>query len=259
MHQVFLNLFVNARDAMPHGGRLRIGMENAIIDETYAALNIDARAGNYVVVTISDTGEGIPAENRERIFEPFFTTKEVGKGTGLGLSTTLAIVRSHGGFIHVYSEVGQGTKFKIYWPAGIEDNVDVAPSGEQLPPRGNGELILVVDDEPSVRAIARATLERFGYRALLAANGAEGVATYAVRRHEIAAVLTDMAMPVMDGHAMVVALKAIDPAVRVVASSGLSSDDNVARVMAAGVDLFVPKPYNAETLLKALRDVLRRA
>ncbi|HEX3866650.1 MAG TPA: PAS domain S-box protein, partial [Gemmatimonadaceae bacterium] len=216
MHQVFLNLGVNGRDAMPGGGRLSVSMENAVLDETYAAMNIDSRAGAYVVVTVADTGPGIPLEIRERIFEPFFTTKGVGQGTGLGLSTSLAIVKSHGGFIHVYSEPGQGTTFKVYFPANTTARVveAIAVDRNHLP-RGDDELILVVDDESAVRNIAQATLQRFGYRVLLAANGAEAVALFAVHRGEIAAVLTDMAMPVMGGPATIIALKAIDPTVKI--------------------------------------------
>lgn len=253
IHQVFLNFCVNARDAMPESGRLTVSMENIVLDETYAAMNIDGRAGAYVVVTVADSGAGIPPEIRERIFEPFFTTKEIGKGSGLGLSTSLAIVKSHGGFIHVYSEMGQGTKFKVYLPA----NPTATSANEVVVdtplPCGHGELVMVVDDEPAIRAIAKVTLERFGYRVIVATNGAEAVALYATRRSEIALVLTDMAMPVMDGPATIIALKSIDPSVRIIGSSGLTSNDGVAKAVGAGVQHFVPKPYTAETLLTTLR------
>jgi CheY-like chemotaxis protein len=243
---------------MPNGGQLNLVAENVVLDATYAAMNIDARPGAYVRVTVADTGPGIPPEIRDRIFEPFFTTKEVGKGTGLGLSTSLAIVKSHGGFIPVYSEVGQGSKFKVYLPANTTPVAanDVAVEQSRLP-RGNGELILLVDDEVAIREIAGATLERFGYRVMPAANGAEAVALFAVHRGDIAAVITDMAMPVMDGPAMIVALKSIDASVKIVGSSGLASNDGVAKAVGAGVEHFVPKPYTAETLLKTLKEVLR--
>ncbi len=257
IHQVFMNLSINARDAMPEGGQLRVKMENVVLDDTYAAMNIDARPGMYVKVTVADTGPGIPPEVRDRIFEPFFTTKEVGKGTGLGLSTTLAIVKSHGGFIHVYSEVGRGSKFKVYLPASttvVAANIAIVEQGRL--PRGNGELIMIVDDEPAIREIAQATLERFGYRAMSAANGAEAITLFAANRAEIAVVLTDMAMPVMDGPATIIALKSIDPSVRIIGSSGLPSNDGVAKAMGAGVQYFVPKPYTAEMLLKTLSSIL---
>jgi CheY-like chemotaxis protein len=245
---------------MADGGQLSLTTENVVLDTTYAAMNIDARPGAYVRITVADTGPGIAPEVRDRIFEPFFTTKEIGKGTGLGLSTSLAIVKSHGGFIHVYSEVGQGSKFKVYLPANttaVAAN-DVAVEQSRLP-RGNGELILLVDDEAAIREIAGATLERFGYRVMSATNGAEAVALFAVHRGDIAAVLTDMAMPVMDGPAMIIALKSIDASVKIIGSSGLASNDGVAKAVGAGVEHFVPKPYTAETLLKTLEEVLRSA
>ena len=257
MHQVFLNLCVNARDAMPTGGTLEISLENAPVDETYAAMNIEARPGPYVVVSVADSGSGIPADIRERIFEPFFTTKEVGKGTGLGLSTTLAIVKAHNGFINVYSEPGKGTRFKIYFPANPNETAEGVPADDPHElPRGHGELVLVVDDEAALREIVEGTLERFGYRVLLAKNGAEAVALYAQHRSDISVVLTDMAMPILDGPATIIALKSINPEVRVIGTSGLSVNENIAKALEAGVQHFVPKPYTAETMLKALRVTL---
>ena len=257
LHQVFLNLCLNARDAMPAGGNLSISMENIVLDETYAAMNPDSLPGAYVKIKVIDTGTGIPPEIRERVFEPFFTTKEIGKGTGLGLSTTLAIVKSHGGFIHLYSEPGRGTKFKVYLPASTTPAAarEVALEQTRLP-RGNGELILVVDDEAGIRRIAQRTLERYGYRVLLATQGAEAVALYAQRASEIAVVLTDMAMPIMDGPALIIALKSMNPAVKIIGSSGYAANDGVAKAVGAGVGHFVPKPYTAETMLTVLAGVL---
>jgi CheY-like chemotaxis protein len=259
MHQVLLNLAVNARDAMPRGGRLTIAMENVVVDETYAGMNVDAKPGRYVLFTVADTGEGIPPELRDRIFEPFFTTKAVGKGTGLGLPTSAAIVKTHGGFINLWSDVGQGTRFNVYWPAQEFDGEAAAeaPTAARLP-RGNGEMILVIDDEESVRNVARLTLERFGYRVLLAGNGAEAVAVFAVNRAEIAAVITDMAMPVMDGPATIVALKSLDPATKIIVTTGLATDEGIAQAEFAGVVDFVPKPYTADILLRTLHDALHR-
>ena len=257
MHQVLTNLCVNARDAMPHGGTLTISLSNATIDEVFARMNPHARRGPYVAVAVGDTGVGIPPLIQQRLFEPFFTTKEVGKGTGLGLSTVYSIVHSHRGFINLYSEVGKGAKFTIYLPALV--GAVTIPDDEVLAvrlPRGNGELILVVDDEESIRSIVQRTLERFGYRVMLAGNGAEGVAQFVEHRKEISVVLTDMAMPVMDGPAMIAALFVIDPKVRIMASSGLTSGGSVADALAAGVTEFVSKPYTAETLLTSLYKVL---
>ncbi len=257
MHQLLMNLCVNARDAMPDGGILTISMEDITLDETYASMSPDARPGAYVLVQVADSGTGIAAEVRDRIFEPFFTTKEIGKGTGLGLSTCLAIAKSHGGFINVYSERGVGTTFKIYLPANpAESEAEATDVEADRDFDGHGAVVLVVDDEEPIRNITRFTLERFGYRVMLASNGAEAVATYAQHPGEIAVVLTDMAMPVMDGPSMIVALKAIDPAVKVIASSGLAANASLTKATDAGVVDFIPKPYTADTMLATLERVL---
>ncbi|MEI8342545.1 MAG: response regulator [Verrucomicrobiota bacterium] len=257
LHQVFTNLCVNARDAMPHGGRLTVTIENIVLDDVYADMNPDSKSGAYVMVEVTDTGTGIPPKDVERIFEPFFTTKEVGKGTGLGLSTTMAIVKSHGGFISVYSEIGKGTTFKVYLPADTTTkSVETAALERAQLPSGNGELVLVVDDEESIRSIAQATLERFGYRVLLATDGAEAVAVYAQHREEIAIVLTDLAMPVMDGASTLVALKALNPQVKAIASSGLTANRENTQAVKAGFEHFIPKPYTAELMLNILAKVL---
>jgi len=257
MHQLLTNLCVNARDAMPEGGHLSIGLENIVLDEVYTGMNLEAHPGPYILLRVEDTGAGMTPDVLDRIFEPFYTTKEVGKGTGLGLSTVHAIVRGHRGFIHVYSELGKGSKFKIYLPAAQAITDNERAKAELFPlPRGQGELILVVDDEELIRNVARRMLERYGYRVVTAPNGAEAVAIYAQMPGQIALVLTDMSMPVMDGPATIVALRSIDPAVRIIGSSGLNANGNVAKAMDAGVQVFVPKPYTAETMLRAIRRVL---
>lgn len=255
LHQVFLNLCVNARDAMPDGGTLSVTMGNVELDEIFTSANPEARPGLYVLTEVADTGPGIPPEVRDRIFEPFFTTKEVGKGTGLGLSTTLAIVKSHGGFINLESDPGKGAKFQVYLPATTKAaSVGDADPGQLL--RGNGELILVVDDEAGLRNVAQKTLERFGYRALLACHGAEAVSLYVLHRTQIAAVVTDMAMPVMDGANLIIALKTLNPDLKIIVSSGLASERNVQKAVDAGVKHFIPKPYTAQALLRELHAVL---
>jgi CheY-like chemotaxis protein len=210
------------------------------------------------MLTVSDTGVGIPPETVSRIFEPFFTTKEVGKGTGLGLSTALTIVRSHGGFINVYSELRKGTQFALYLPALDGGTAEQARPMQAELPTGNGELILVVDDEDAIRQITKGTLETFGYRVLVASDGTEAVALYAQNRDEVAVVLTDMMMPFMDGPATIRALQKINPQVRIIAASGLAGSDRNTEVAAHGAELFLPKPYTAEKLLKALAQVLRK-
>ncbi len=253
LHQVLLNLCVNARDAMPAGGDLRVSMENIVLDETYAAMNVDAHPGPYVMLQVGDTGSGIPAEIRERIFDPFFTTKDIGKGTGLGLSTTLTIVKSHGGFINVYSEPDKGTKFQVYLPSNASSAAAAEAAIQQTElPRGDGEIVLVVDDEESIRKVVRGTLERFGYGVMVARHGAEAVALYAQHKGRIALVLTDMAMPVMDGLATIIAIKAIDADAKIVGSSGLTANGDIAKAVGAGIKHFVAKPYTAEALLTTL-------
>jgi PAS domain S-box-containing protein len=257
LHQVLLNLVVNARDAMPDGGELSITLENVLIDETYIGMNPDARRGPHVLIKVVDTGIGIPAEIRDKIYDPFFTTKELGKGTGLGLSTTLGIVRSHGGFIHCYSEMGQGSTFKVYLPANpTEAAAENAAVGQTRLSRGHNELVLVVDDEAAIRQTVQKTLEHFGYRVLLAENGAVALSLYALHRQEIAVIITDMAMPIMDGPATMVGLLAMNPQVKIIGSSGLAANGAVAKAIEAGVKYFIPKPYTAETMLGVLSEVL---
>jgi PAS domain S-box-containing protein len=250
LHQVIMNLCVNARDAMQNGGRLETVLENASIDEVYSKMNPDAHPGHYVRLKVIDTGTGMAPNVLEKVFEPFFTTKEVGKGTGLGLSTVLGIVKSHGGFIRVYSEVGRGSRFEVNLPklAGVGAS-EKQPTDRQLP-RGNGESILVVDDEEAIRLAAKETLEQFGYSALLAANGAEAVAMFVQHQHDIDLVLTDMAMPIMDGAALISALRSLNPQARILASSGLANQNKADSVR------FIPKPYNAEELLAAINESL---
>jgi PAS domain S-box-containing protein len=257
LHQVLLNLCVNARDAMPNGGTLTISAENVLIDEHYVKMNQQGRSGQHVVIKVTDTGTGIPPVIRDRIFDPFFTTKEMGKGTGLGLATVMTIVRSHGGFINVYSEVGNGTTFKVHFPAETAAIVSGRPATPVVElPRGNGEWVLVVDDEASVRTITKQTLEAFGYRVLLASNGVEAISTYVEHKRDIAVVLTDMMMPIMDGPTTIAALMNLNPHVRIIAASGLDANGSVAKVTGAGVRHFLPKPYTAETMLKAMHGIL---
>lgn len=256
LHQVLINLCVNARDAMPQGGRLTLSASNRRMDKHYAAMNLEAVPGPYVVIQVEDTGTGIKQDVLERIFEPFFTTKEHGKGTGLGLSTTQAIIKSHGGYIRVYSEVGVGTRFRVYLPAPAESaSAEDCELTAELP-RGQGETVLVVDDEEAVRNITQQTLEAFGYRVLTAADGAEATGLYAAKKQDIAVVLTDMMMPVMDGPSTIPVLIRMNPHVRIIAASGLNANSMVAKAMSAGIRHFLPKPYTADTLLKMLRTVL---
>lgn len=252
IHQVLMNLSINARDAMPNGGTLSITVKNVVLDETAARMFIEAKRGGYVLINVKDTGSGMSPEIRERIFDPFFTTKEIGKGTGLGLSTVLTIIKSHGGFITVNSEAGKGTQFSIYLSA-VESETNVAENKTDLPyPTGNGELVLIVDDEENIRQITSATLEKFGYKTMTAADGTEALALYAQNLTEIKIVLTDMAMPFMDGAATIRALRKLNPTLPIIAASGLPP----ATTDALNVNTFLSKPYTAEKLLTALADIL---
>jgi PAS domain S-box-containing protein len=257
INQVLMNLCVNARDAMPEGGSISIKAENVFVDENYARMHLEAKPGRFVIISVSDTGPGMSPEIQSRIFEPFFTTKEMTKGTGLGLSTALTIVKSHGGFINVYSELHKGSQFSLYLPA-IEKpgGIDSAVLQTDLP-LGHGELILVVDDEESIREITRGTLETFGYNVLTAADGTEGLALYADKKNEIAVVLTDMVMPFMDGLATIRALQRMNAKVRIIAASGLGVGQRVGEGPLEGVAVFLNKPYTAEKLLNALAQVLK--
>lgn len=257
LHQILMNLCVNARDAMPHGGLLTLTAMNHIVDQNYARMNHDARIGEFVRLTVTDNGTGMDDEIVDRIFEPFFTTKPMGEGTGLGLSATLAIVQSHGGFLDVDSEIGRGTRMRVYLPA----STDATPRSEtdetvKRLPSGRGELVLVVDDEDSIRQITRSTLETFGYQVLTAGDGTEALALFAQHRDKIAVVITDMMMPFMDGIATIRALKRLRPNLKIISASGLAGERKMPESVRASVEVFLSKPYNAEMLLTSLSKVL---
>ncbi|MFA6469722.1 MAG: PAS domain S-box protein [Bacteroidota bacterium] len=256
-HQLIMNLGVNARDAMPDGGTLTITASNVEIDELYARMNIDARTGRYVLISIQDSGIGMSPKTLDHIFEPFFTTKEIGKGTGLGMSTVYSIVKSHNGFINVQSEIGKGTTVNIYLPAS-----DVSPMEKHEPMahrnfNGNGELVLVVDDEASIREVTKQTLESYNYTVVTASDGAEGVVRFTENRDAICLVVTDIMMPVLDGKHMIASLRKINPKIKVIASSGLIDKTMTNIDEKIPVDAFIDKPYTAEKLMELVTAVLR--
>ena len=251
VHQVLMNLCVNARDAMPTGGDLMIGARNHHLDHGDPQLEAKSKPGDYVVVTVTDTGQGMAPETIARIFEPFFTTKEVGKGTGLGLSTVMGIVRSHGGQVSVYSELGHGSQFRVYFPAS--PGVDSAPAVPAVAPKpGHGELILVVDDESTIRDATRRLLEKHGYRVLTAGDGKEALSLVLQHRESVRLVLTDVMMPVMGGAALARALQTLDQAIRIVATSGLDQEDKRQELLTLGVSEVLPKPASMDDLLAAV-------
>jgi PAS domain S-box-containing protein len=255
IHQVLLNLCVNARDAMPGGGQLTIAAENLVVDAAYAAMNPEAKPGPYVVLRVGDTGTGIPPENIQKIFDPFFTTKGLGKGTGLGLSTVAGIVRSHGGFIQVSTRTCVGTEFRVYLPATAEKGDLQSTTPVELLPRGGGELVLVVDDEDSIRSVLQRTLEAAGYRVVTAADGAEALFAFSKTQEPFAAVITDMLMPVMDGAALILALRRHSPDLIIIAASGVAEQETVAIQAGLGAGAFLMKPFSTERLVMTLHKV----
>jgi len=260
LHQVLLNLCVNARDAMPTGGVLSLSTENIRLNENFAAMNVDAMPGPYVVIRVSDTGEGIPSDVIDKIFDPFFTTKETGKGTGLGLSTVMGIVKSHQGFVNLRSRVSVGSTFEIYLPAAPDAVAASSAAPAMQAPRGQGELILVVDDEEIIREVVQKTLLAHGYRVITAGDGTEAIAQFSQNRGEVKAVLTDIMMPFMDGVTLSRTRKKMDPPIQIIATSGLGSakgrQDKAAALASLQINTFLNKPYSANEILTAIGALL---
>ncbi|MHC5740436.1 MAG: PAS domain-containing hybrid sensor histidine kinase/response regulator [Nostoc sp.] len=255
LHQVLMNLVVNARDAMPNGGKLCISATKLFIDENYATMHIGATVNSYVKITVTDTGVGIDSEIINRIFDPFFTTKEVGKGTGLGLSILMGIVKSHGGFVEVASQVGIGTKFQIYLPSK-EGRISQIIDEIELP-RGQGELILVVDDEVAITQIGKTTLEIHNYKVLTAQNGIEAIALYTEHQDEIRLVLIDIMMPSMGGETVISTLQTINPEVQIIAMSGLASSEALVQSTGIAIQGFLAKPFTPKQLLNLVQRIFR--
>lgn len=258
LYQVLMNLCLNARDAIiPNEGKIRIEASNISIDHYYSRMHFDVAPGQYVCVNVVDSGRGISSEYIDKIFEPFFTTKDIGKGTGLGLSTAFGIVKSHQGFMNVYSEIGKGTTFKIYLPISSNlQNQQNFTENEQTHEllMGNGELILVVEDELSIREITKATLEAYNYKVIVANDGTEALAEYVINKEHIKVVLMDMVMPHLDGQKTAEIMQKINPQVEIIMTSGFSIN-KTANVI--GIKACLLKPYTAEKLLSAIKALLR--
>ena len=252
LHQMLLNLCLNARDAMPQGGQLIIETQNVTLSEEKTHTELNLEAGQYVLLSVTDTGIGMDAETQQRLFEPFFTTKEHGRG--LGLAMVYGIVRGHGGAIHVYSEPSQGSTFKVYLPVAGRVTEDTVP--EEVKTLGGSETVLVVEDEESVRALLRRILEEGGYTVLLAANGVEAVERYAERSTEIDLVVLDIIMPQMGGRETYERLREINPEVKVLLSSGYSENGQAQDILAAGARGFLQKPYDLRAVLHNVREAL---
>ena len=258
LYQVLMNLTINARDAMPNGGILSITLQNLVDDGAFRSVHPDAKSGRYVVLTVRDTGTGIPEDLVEKIFDPFFTTKERGKGTGLGLSIVHTIVRNHGGFVDVSSQKGKGTEFRIYLRASDDAGAE-ASEPQTVVSSGNGEKILVVDDESAITELVRFTLKARNYEVISASDGTEAVAAYAEHKGAISVVLLDMLMPVMDGASTLKALMKLDPKVRAIGMSGYMSEkkegDGDSEMPFEQLP-FLQKPFSAEQLILKIQEVL---
>jgi two-component system, cell cycle sensor histidine kinase and response regulator CckA len=254
VHQVLVNLCLNARDAMPDGGTITITANNIYIDEIYSQIHFEAQVGYYLVLTVADTGFGIPRELLDKIFEPFFTTKEFGYGTGLGLSTVIGIIKGHGGFINVSSCVGKGTTFKVYLPA--VNTVAIQMSEDSKMPNGNGEWLLVVDDEAAIREVTTTSLESFNYNIISASDGIEAIAIYAQNQDKIKVAIIDMMMPKMDGATTIKTLHTINPELPIIAVSGLATSEQALIDKTSQHTAFLSKPYTVQELLKNLHLLL---
>jgi PAS domain S-box-containing protein len=256
--QVLINLVVNARDAMPDGGQLTVSADRESFDDNVVSIGHVAAAGDFVVFSVEDNGHGMPADVAAKAFEPFFTTKAAGRGTGLGLSTTLAIVRSHGGFIQVYSEPERGTRVRVGFPVSTATpRSSLATPGDAALPRGSGELILVVDDEPAIVRTTCQMLEAHGYRTVGAANGRDAIDIVESAGHDVTLVLTDMMMPIMDGATASAYLEEHHPGIPIIMASGLTTHRDSTTRVGMGVSRFLAKPYTTRRLLMTVRDSLR--
>ncbi len=258
IHQVFLNLCVNARDAMPKGGDITLTASNLTLDSATAAELPDARVGDFLVVEVQDTGEGIAADVLTRIWDPFFTTKGEGKGTGLGLSTVRGIVQQHDGFVTVQTRIGRGTAFTVYLPAAPTARANDTGKIHLQPARGQGELILVVDDEKNICQLAARILSGYGYRTITACDGADAIAVFAPRADEVQLLLTDLQMPMLGGPALATALRRLRPNLPIVVMSGVESRNSNAAYKEY-TTAYIAKPFQTETLLSIVRETLDAA
>ena len=253
--QVIMNVVVNARDAMPEGGSLTIETANVFLGEEYAKTHLDVIPGSYVVLMLTDTGIGMDEATMSRIFEPFFTTKDLDKGTGLGLSVVFGIVEQHGGFVRYYSQRGQGTTCKIYFPAIISGH-NISPSKLKEIAVGGSETILIVDDEDQILDFLSRVLEHSGYSVITARNGHEALSRFLKYRNKLSLIILDLVMPEMDGKQCLEEVLKIDPSVKVMISSGFSANGKISNVMKSGAKAFVTKPYDIDQLLLKIREVI---
>jgi CheY-like chemotaxis protein len=259
IEQVVMNLAVNARDAMPRGGKLTVSLTPVTVDAAHVEIHPQAHAGNFVQLRMSDTGIGMDSATRARIFEPFFTTKDVGKGAGLGLATVYGIVKQHEGWIEVDSEPGEGATFDVFFPVATHSAPiaeESTAAGEEFV-RGGDETIFLVEDEPVLREMARDILEEYGYRILEASSGKEALDMWTLTRGKIDLLLTDMIMPDgVSGAELAQRLLVAQPHLKVIYTSGYTANEVNAEMLARTHARFLQKPYSHDTLVKAVRDAL---
>jgi PAS domain S-box-containing protein len=255
IEQILMNLAINAKDAMPDGGRLAIETQNIVLDEEYCRIHLIAKPGRYVLISVTDTGTGMDEETAKRIFEPFFTTKAPGQGTGLGLSVVYQIVEQYGGKIFCYSKPSVGTTFKIYFPA-IEEIQDSNHSETEEPPKGQSETILVVDDEPNVTELVSGMLTEANYKVITASNGKEALDLYEKHQEQIKLVILDLNMPVMDGRQCLEALLSMNSNVKAIIASGYSANGTVKRILETGAKGFIDKPFDRRRVLEKIRKTI---
>jgi len=256
IEQIMMNLGVNARDAMPEGGSMIFETENVILAEEYCKTHLGSKPGQYVKLSISDTGQGMDKETLRHIFEPFYTTKDIGKGTGLGLAMVYGIVKSHSGYIMCYSEPDEGTIFKIYFPIIEKEPKRVESKKEKVPIKGGNETILLVDDEEAIRELAEDILTRFGYTVLMASDGETALEIYREKKEEINLVILDIIMPGMGGRKCLEELLKMNPKSRIIIASGYSINGPAKKVLEAGAKGFISKPYDMRGMLQTVRKIL---
>jgi CheY-like chemotaxis protein len=257
LHQILLNLCVNARDAMPDGGGIAVSSRDVTLTQAEADKFVGAKPINYVLLKVTDTGTGIPPEIIDKIFEPFFTTKEIGKGTGLGLSTVISIIKSHGGFLDLQTQVGKGTSFNVYLPAAESITAPALTPTPISELWGKGETVMVVDDEPAVLDMTKGILQHYGYKVVTANHGADALALHSQCKEKVKVVLMDMMMPVMDGPTAIRELRLKTPELPVIAISGLMQSDTLKERLNNVEVPFLPKPYTTEKLLESLRKAVK--
>lgn len=256
LEQVLMNLVVNARDAMPKGGSLTLETSRVEIDDDYARAHLNVKAGPYVLLAVSDTGTGMDAETQKRIFEPFFTTKEQGKGTGLGLSTVYGIVNQSGGTVWVYSEVGQGTVFKVYLPAAVSEDLETTGAAEEVLIPPGAETILIVEDSAQIRQLACDCLTHCGYKVVAAADGLQALEMVEQSEDRFDLILTDVVMPRLSGRELVERISNLRPLIKVLFMSGYTNDAVVNHGVLDGNTWFIQKPFAFDALARKVREVL---